>query len=275
MSVWLTIPSARPPEEAEKVLKLWRQQGYKIALWRDRGDDGRRFEEDMVFGTACDYPGYAEAVNRMVADLIKRDPSAQWFVIGGDDVQPDLNHSAEEIAASCSGYFRGLYDGADRHFLRYTRGINTEEGWEQLSDVAETFGVMQPTGDRWGESPNHVRPDMRGAYIDRVCGSAWLGREFCKRVNGGNGPLWPEYKHMWVDEELQHVATKLGVLWQRRDLTQLHDHAARKREYSHDTDCPPHARKWTIGEEGRAHWKEAEKLFFTRRDAGFPGHEVL
>jgi hypothetical protein len=73
-----------------------------------------------------------------------------------------------------------------------------------------TFGVMQPTGDRWANGS-----------IDRICGSPWLGREFCTRMYHGKGPMYGGYLHMFGDEELQHVATRLGVLWQRRDLTHL------------------------------------------------------
>jgi hypothetical protein len=51
-------------------------------------------------------------------------------------------------------------------------------------------------------------------------------------------------------------------------------HAGRVKNYTTDM-IPPHLRKWTIGEEGRAHWKESERLFFSRRDTGFPGHEPI
>ncbi len=62
------------------------------------------------------------------------------------------------------------------------------------------------------------------AYIDRICGSAWLGREFCKRANQGRGPLHPDFYHMHVDECLYEYAKMLGILWQRRDLTHFHNH---------------------------------------------------
>ena len=65
------------------------------------------------------------------------------------------------------------------------------------------------------------------AYIDRICGSPWIGREFARRMNGGKGPLWPEFYHMFADEHLKCVAEKYGVLWQRRDLTHHHDHPRR------------------------------------------------
>src|SRR5216683_3069212 len=179
MSVYLCIPSARMASEVDSTLAIWRERGYRIALWRDTPDDA----------PICDllltgkYPGYALAVNALAAEVLSHDAQCEWIVTGGDDTEPDPNHSPEQIAAQCRDHF------------------------------GSTFGVMQPTGDRWGDS--------KSAYIDRVAGSPWLGREFCQRVNGGNGPLWHEYFHMGVDEELQAVAERLGVFWSRRDLTHL------------------------------------------------------
>jgi hypothetical protein len=215
-------------------------------LWRDDG----AAVADIVL-TGLKYPGYAVAVNTLVKQVMESDAEAEWFVIGGDDVFPDKEHTAEEIARQC-------FD----HFRRLRREIDQSLG---------TYGVMQPTGDRWGVNPNHPNPVMRGAYVDRVCGSAWLGREFCRRVNRGNGPLWPEYQHMFVDEELQHVATKLGILWQRPELTQMHQHEARRHRSYTVADIPAHLKKWG----GPEHWKEANEIYFKRRAAGFPGSEPL
>lgn len=228
MSVWLCIPSKRPPEEANPVLNLWRERGYKIALCRDEGENS----------VACDlsesilpYPGYAAATNLLIEEVLKRDPLCYWMVIGGDDVEPDLSRQQWEISAECLEHFQG------------------------------TFGVMQPTGDRWGE-------ENGSAYSDRVCGSAWIGRDFALRVNGGRGPLWPEYRHMYADEELQCVAQKYGVLWQRRDLIQIHRHWARER--ADVADMPEFLREANSQE----HWKQYGDLFRQRKAAGFPGSEL-
>lgn len=261
MSVWVTIPSARPVAEVEGWAKAWRYRGYKIALWRDSSFECTEWQEQGV-DLCCSrvhYPGYAQAVNWLVSYVMQERPQAEWFVIGGDDVFPDPNKTADEIARECREHF---LDAIPVHPAQW------------VAEMAATFGVMQPTGDRWGENPNHPRPDMRSAYIDRVAGSAWMGREFCKRVNQGRGPLWPEYQHMWVDEELRHVAVKLGIYWERRDLTQHHQHPGRVKHYTEEM-IPEHLKKWTVGEAGRKHWKEAEALYFSRRDAGFPGSEPL
>jgi hypothetical protein len=226
---WLCIPSAR--DEESSTVKLWRRQGYGVALFRD-ADAPAAFADLIVSGQ---YPGYACAVNRLSAVVLERDPRCSFVIAAGDDIQPDLNFTPDRIANECEEYFAG------------------------------TFGVMQPVADRYGENEMHM--GARGsAYVDRVCGSAWIGREFARRVNRGRGPLWPEYFHMGVDEELQAVATKLGVLWQRRDLIQYHQHWARKRE-----KMPDFLKKANSG----AEWDKYKKLFADRQKAGFPGSEVL
>jgi hypothetical protein len=242
---------------------LWRERGYKIALVVDSNRDvlARRDMADVIIGSPDGYRGYARSVNALIegimtAKLSVNGANAEWFIAAGDDVQPDLNHSAEEIAAQCANYFEGMYWERAHH-------VGTLDA-EQRAQV-QTFGCMQPTGDRYGENEMHM--GARGsAYVDRVCGSAWIGREFARRVNQGKGPLWPEYFHMGVDEELQAVATKLGVLWQRRDLIQYHQHWARKRE-----KMPDFLKKANSG----AEWDKYKKLFADRQKAGFPGSEVL
>lgn len=250
-NVWVTIPSARPPEVVAEWAKAWRERGYKIALARDK-HDWSELPYDRIHVDPDGYKGYANAVNALIKDVAYMDASAEWFVIGGDDVFPDPNHSAEEIASECREHW----------------GVIELDG---VTVTGATYGVMQPTSDRWGENPSHPNPALRSAYIDRVCGSAWIGREFATRVNQGKGPLWPEYQHMFVDEELQHVSIKLGVLWQRPDLTQMHNHEARKVRSYTSADIPSHLKKWA----GPEHWKEAEAIFKGRRAAGFPGSEPL
>ena len=97
-----------------------------------------------------------------------------------------------------------------------------------------------------------------------------MGREFCQRANGGSGPLWREYTHMFVDLELQQVAQKLGILWQRRDLTHLHKHFTRvDGAVDWKAVMPDFLRQANSPE----HWAQFQALFMGRRGAGFPGHE--
>lgn len=317
MSVWLTIPSARQPAEANPVLQKWREQGYKIALFCDSADQLtlRRGVYDRGINPACgyEYPGYAEAVNALVFAVSEEFADAEWFIAAGDDTLPDLNHTADEIAAQCNRYFEVLARlqwarEVESGIVKDTRGpwafkglteTLTEDrkatafklvtsGWPDGLKATETFGVMQPTGDRFD-----------GGSIDRICGSAWLGREFCRRINQGQGPLWPEYKHMFVDQELQEVALKYGVLWQRRDLIHLHRHFARESdaldspavatrvnagEFKFRDPNPPnvlyggekkprpaHLDQWNTKE----HWNEMKAIFEKRKREGFPGSEPL
>ena len=227
MSVWFAIPSARPQEEAEPVLAKWREMGYKIALLRQ----GEPIEADLVIPTEK-YCGWARSINVLAEIVLRVDPEADWIVSGGDDTLPDLANSPDIISAQCKEHFGG------------------------------TFGVMQPTGDRWADGS-----------IDRICGSPWLGREFCQRMYQGNGPMFADYGHMHADEELQNVASLLGVLWQRRDLTHLHKHYFRTANdgVNHGAAIPPHMVEWN----SRKHWIESQALFNSRLASGFPGHEPL
>lgn len=224
MSVWFAIPSKRPIAECEPVLALWRQQGYRIALWRDVEAEHPPCDL-LLIGT---YTGYSMSVNELVRAVLARDPEASWIVTGGDDTQPDLSHTAEEIATQCTDHFGG------------------------------TFGVMQPTGDRWANGS-----------IDRIAGSPWMGRDFCERANQGQGPMWPEYFHMFNDEELQLVALRLGVFWQRPDLIHLHEHWMRKGQ---GNAAMP---EFLTRANSPANWQAMSQIFAYRKANGFPGHEPL
>lgn len=274
-SVWLCIPSARPPAEAEKVLSKWRAQGYKIALacdtpercdvyWRAGLCDWFNYPLDGV------YKGYAVSVNNLVLEILGPnergfcDPEAEWFVTGGDDTEPDLNHTAGEIGFQLGRHFG---DAQQQYRMEHVTGGGSMMPLPPQPSARmpwSTFGVMQPTGDRYANGS-----------IDRIAGSAWYGREYCKRVNGGRGPLWPEYAHMFVDEEAQCVAQKLGVFWQRPDLIHLHHHFMRATSDLNSPAIasltPPHLIEANTPE----HWFKYQRLFNAREAAGFPGHEPL
>ena len=225
LSVWYAIPSARP--DGGTIWK-WKGRGYKVAACVDEGQSGGGNLD--ILQSIMPYPGYAYAVNNLVELILDRDPEVAWIVTGGDDTDPALS-DPREIAAQCTEHFGG------------------------------TFGVMQPTGDRWA-----------GGSIDRICGSPWMGREFCERMYGGDGPLWSGWQHCFVDEELQCVAQRLGVLGQRRDLTHKHNHWLR---------CEgPDDVNWKAVEP--EHLKDKNPtlqrdrpLFNQRKARGFPGHEPL
>lgn len=278
MTVWYCIPSARPPAEANEILKLWRAQGYKIALMCDSKPDAEAKIHDACL--VQEYPGYSKAVNELIHNIIWDgptyhfpDPDAEWFVTGGDDVAPDANHTAEEIARQCSQHFKDIYRRVMYSYASDYSATLTHQNHEDLR-IISTFGVMQPTGDRFADGS-----------IDRICGSPWMGREFCRRAYGGNGPMWPEYFHMFNDEELQHVAIKLGCFWQRPDLIHLHHWWGRR-----DLSINSPATGWTGNPaaptravapkhleraNSQENWDAMKAIFESRRRAGFPGHEPV
>jgi len=235
MSVWLAIPSKRPQSEAQACIDRWRARGYLVAMHRDTGDD----IVDCDYLSYGDYQGYAKTVNALIRAVMKFDTDARWFIAAGDDISPDPTKRADEIADECETFF-AKFDA--RGGLPHSH----------------TFGVMQPTGDPWADSA--------GRMIERIAGSPWIGREFCERAYGGNGPYFEGYRHCFLDNEIMDVAKLLGVFWQRPDLTHHHAHWTRERRpmpgYLAEPNSP-------------AHWQKYHALYRERKAAGFPGYKPL
>lgn len=221
------------------------------------------------------YQGWARSTNILISVVMAADPDAQWFIAGGDDYYPDLSKSAEEIGVQCHNHFYVADDSPNP-----LRGTGT-------------FGVMQPTGDRWQEGLcftcrghgqevypmglNRIPcPDCSGtgrqAVIDRIAGSPWMGREWCRLMYNGFGPMYNGYYHNFADEELQNVARKLGVFWQRRDLTHDHRHWA-KTSTTGWAGVPEWMQR--INLPAKSDWDRSQALFTARKAGGFPGHEPL
>ncbi len=250
MSVWFAVPSARPYWEARKCIDAWRGAGYKVAVFVESMHPyfTPRFPcyvDDEI--QVKEYPGYANAVNALAKRILSIDPDAQWIVTGGDDTFPDPEHSPEQIAEECEFEFlhRAVCAG---------RGKMPRYGPSET----KTFGIMQPTGDRFA-----------GGSIDRIAGSPWMGREWCLRANQGAGPLYPGFRHMFVDECAKRTAEKLGVYWPRRDLCHFHRHFQRESDAINSDavkrDVPPHLVQWNTPE----HWAESKKLFKELEAEGF------
>jgi len=263
MSVWFAIPSKRPRAEAEPVVRAWLARGYRVALFRNEGDEP--MSATMV--VTGRYEGYARTVNYLCRQILGTDAAASWIVTGGDDTMPDPDHDPLVVAIECAQHFAGPLppapapvtdtrpEFAKAEMERVSREVQIVQGsWLRRA----TFGVMQPTGDRWGERPG------RSAAIDRVAGSPWLGREWCRTMYRGQGPLCEAYFHMYVDQELQEVAKRMGVFWQRPDLTQHHDHWLRTGKGE-----PEFLRR------ANAEFGAAQIIFNRREDENFPGHEPL
>lgn len=261
MSVWFVIPSKRPLNEANACLDAWQLAGYKVGVLREQSDG--MLDVNLQLPVAG-YIGWARSVNLLTAHVMGYDPSAEWFVTGGDDYWPDPNHTADEIARECG-----------EHFAEVAMSFG----------ATRTFGVMQPTGDRWGEQNcfacqgrgwlldlsrnKHDCPRCHAtgkeATIDRIAGSPWMGREFCRRMYHGSGPMYNGFYHNFADEHLQRVARKLGVFWQRRDLIQEHRHWARPR--GDWLDAPEWAKK--INDPRFSDWDRSKALFKKLEAGGF------
>ncbi len=241
MSVWLTIPSARPVDEVNRTMGIWRSMGYKIALWRDEWvhEAPEQPHADFIIKSPV-YLGYSVAVNALMKHVFAVDPDCNWIVAAGDDTTPDPVQTADTIAMQCSAYFGPL--DRRRH--------------------GSSFGVMQPTGDPWR--------DVQGRIIERIAGSPWIGREWARRAYQGNGPLCGLYTHCFADEELQCVAQKYGVFWQRPDLTHHHQNWSRKDGATY-ADMPAFLKDANSAE----HWAKYKAIFTERKLNGFPGSEPI
>ncbi len=244
MSVHVCIPSARPVPEVTAWCARWSAQGYKIALWRDTE---RVDAADLC--VVAPYPGYSQAANALIKMVLDSDAECDWCVCCGDDTWPDPNKRADEIAGECAAHFEEWWGTS-------FEGYKVEDIPADQSQFS-TFGVMQPTGDSWA--------DAMGKIIDRIAGSPWIGREFARRMYGGNGPYWPEYQHSWLDEEIKLVAERLGVYWPRPDLCHFHDHPLR---------YP--GGKWPEHLQGVSEdYRRMRPIFDARKRLGFPGSEPL
>lgn len=236
MSVWYCIPSCRPVKKAQPCINAWASKGYQIAVMRQ----GKMLDNVDLQIHICSYAGWAASVNMLAKLVLKYDMFCEWIVCGGDDYFPaDLDPLV--IGRECMKHFGG------------------------------TLGVMQPTGDRWGspEEPFKGHAQREGeqiAFIDRVAASPWMGREWVKRAYGGDGPLPPYYYHYHADEELQLVATKLKVFWQRQDLRQYHGHDERTTGV-----LSAHLKPLNT----QTAWQRSLDIFEDRKRSQFPGHKLL
>lgn len=221
MSVWYVCPSARPRLEAEACIRTWLDFGCKIMILRQG--------EALCLPGIMQYPvsfyaGWGVSNNHLIRTAMQVDKWAQWFVCGGDDYWPDNSTHATTAGWDC---------------------------WEHFN--SSTLGVMQPTGDRYGEG-----------YIDNAAASPWIGREFAERAYNGHGPFRDEYHHFYADTELQQVAIRLGCFWQRPDIKQEHKHWSR-----FGNTKPAFA-----DELYSLYWNRDEALYKAREVTGFQGHEL-
>lgn len=220
--VWLALPSANI-EMAKKTFPKWKEKKYNIAvICPDKQLKEYVTITDMAIPES-QISGYPGWA-KSVNYLSKKLDKYDIIIAAGDDMYPDPNYDSFELRLQ---------------FVRYFGG---------------TMGVMQPYGDKFGS--------MACDTCEKICGSAWLGKEFREKVNKGKGPLWEEYWHMWADTELYQVASKYNCLWIREDLNQYHEHRLRgKHKFKPNIPTGDFIR--------------AKKLYYQRKNNNFIGSELL
>lgn len=214
MEVWVVFPTANLANAA-KAIDAWHAMGYRVACLLDGPYYHAKLAADLTLRASI-YHGWATSINEL-ADMVE----SEVVVAIGDDMYPDPKKGADII---------------QREFL---------------DRFPDTYGVMQPTGDRFGASG--------------ICGSPWLGRAFCRRWNGGMGPFWPGYYHEYADTEMYDLTKAAGLLWQRPDLTHRHDHYMRRA----GATMPGYMAK---AYESRP---QDKALYLERKGVGFPGHRPM
>lgn len=234
LNVYALCP-VKLPERAKAVAQKWKDMGYRMVFFQDYGT--KPFTEELTICGA--YNGYWRAMNSLADKLVAQTaithrPDAVVFM--GDDMEPDPTKTAEAI---CREYLK-----------RFPTGL----------------GVMQPCGDQQGMDvdPNH--PELgRIPAAARICGSAWFGREWIQRSYNGRGPTDDRYYHFYADESLKQVAEKLGVLWMRDDLTQMHKHWSWG-----------HTERQDYHKQTSSTWWEIDKaIYMASKAAGFPEGRLL
>ena len=211
-SVVVAWPSINA-KEADDCATYWKSQGYdNMVVLMEEGQEKPSIPNRVVYQSK--WEGFAHAAN-----LLCHSCDEDIVVLIGNDMRPDFNHTPEQIA-----------DGF-------------------LFQFPDLYGVMQPTGDKYGS-------------IESCAVSPWIGRAYIEESYGGIGPYWPEYFHYFSDEELQSAATLQNAFVQRSDLSQYHDHWERNKQQR-----PEHLMKSL-----RMHSID-RKRFNKRKLHNFPGHE--
>lgn len=184
LNVVVTMPTGQK-EHVNETVKRWRSKGYRMAFFVDPGPVTLELVKTDILVQAP-YPGVWRACNALAKAALEC--GADVCLFAGDDMDPDPNHTAQEIAA--------------QYLERFPTGM----------------GLMQPCGDPQGEAINGKR------NAARICGSAWFGKDWIMKSYGGRGPTPTMYYHFFGDEEMAVAGEALGILWWRPDLTQFHRH---------------------------------------------------
>jgi hypothetical protein len=198
--------------EANTTATKWKERGYATAVLTETPVE-RPVDIDHIV-TCNRWMGFPVAANQLCQEL---KTYYDIVVIGGNDLYPDQQYYAQDLGHQFVDHFGG------------------------------TFGLMHPTGDRYG-------------LIDDAAICPWIGAEYIERMYAGNGPYYAGYYHYFCDGELQDVAVQNNVFWQRPDLIQYHAHWSRN-----GIPRPQHLMA------AKNNHPEDQRTYHTRKSNNFPG----
>lgn len=199
---YVCFPSAKI-ERGIECVNAWVARGYIPIVMLDKipaDDEWPKFDGGILMTSPeTPFPGYYKVINNICCMAFQH--GADLVTCIGDDMSPDPNKSAQEIA--------------DEYFIRFPDG----------------FGVMQACGDPQGR-------DVFGTpAAARICGSPTFDRKWFRRAYGGRGPFCTDYRSFYSDEDLWNVAGLCGNLYLNPRLTIFHNHwsfGGMKRETYHE-----------------------------------------
>jgi hypothetical protein len=200
-------------------------------------------------------PYFRECPNRH--GVMMRYPSASVFVLRVEKYLGYYRSCYQMMLSAWAGNPGLRYVVAAGEDMTPDPHINPEDIADQLDAHfgPERYGVMQPTGD-----------DLRGT--DQICGSPWIGHGWFLRGYRGIAPWHLGYRHFFGDEELRIVAKREGVLLDRPDLTQRHNHWSRP-------DSPTGGQRSEFGSRlADWAWDHDREMFERRRALSFPACSV-
>lgn len=209
--IWTVWPTVHK-EQTNKMIDVWHEKGYGVGVLVNLPMTNDMFEKADVVIVQNQWEGFPVAVNLLCENVF-----GDIVVVAGDDIYPDPDKTADEIAEIF------------------------------LEKFPDTFGVMQPTGDKFGD-------------YDKCAVSPWIGKKFIEKAYEGNGPYWEEYFHYFSDRELQEYAIKMEAFFQCKDITQYHDHWQRKE----NPKRPEHLMK------AKNRWHADQRIYKQRLIKGFP-----
>lgn len=164
---WFCIPTACPIDEANRCFLAWRERGYGTAAFVDAGKPLP--DADLV--VAGEYCGYPKAANLLCRRVCDEHQEVIACVCGGNDIFPDQNHTADELAEQFAFHFPDLFgvmsctgDGFSANDCCIV------SPWFGREYVRRAYGGVGP----WCEAYSHYWVDREGFDVAQKLGVLWL-----------------------------------------------------------------------------------------------------